>query len=88
MCCGSNRAAARAATVVAARGNASPSVLPVAPLSATTEIVFEYAGEGSASIRGPVSGRVYRFGGRGDRIRVDARDRPGLVAIASLRWIR
>lgn len=90
MCCGKNRAAARAAAVaggVAGRGHAATAVAPVPP-SATSEIMFEYMGNGSAAIRGPVSGRVYRFAAPGDRVRVDARDRPGLSSMAAVRWVR
>lgn len=90
MCCGKNRAAARAAAVaggVAARGQ-QPSAAPPIPTSATSEIMFEFVGDGSAAIRGPASGRVYRFAAPGDRVRVDARDRPGLLSIATLRWVR
>jgi hypothetical protein len=58
------------------------------PPSATSEIMFEYVGNGSAAIRGPVSGRVYRFAAPGDRVRVDARDRPGLLSMAAVRWVR
>jgi hypothetical protein len=87
MCCGGNRAAARAAAVAAGRGSAAaPSA--ASAISVTTEIMFEYAGRESASITGPVSGRVYRFTGPGDRVRVDARDRPGLASMSVLRWVR
>jgi hypothetical protein len=50
--------------------------------------MFEYVGDGEASIRGPVSGQVYRFRQEGDRVRVDPRDRPGLVGVRTLRWVR
>lgn len=89
MCCGRNRAAARAAAV--ANANAVPpargSVTPPRT-DATTPIVFEYVGDGAHAVRGPVSGTSYRFRARGDRLRVDPRDRPGLLAVPSLRWIR
>jgi hypothetical protein len=86
MCCGNNRAAARAAAM--ASGSASvtrTAAMSVAPLSV---IVFEYLGTGAASIRGPVSGHLYQFARPGDRLRIDPRDRPGLAASPSLRWIR
>jgi hypothetical protein len=56
--------------------------------SATSVIVFEYIGSGAAAIRGPVSGQSYRFTRPGDRVRVDPRDRPGLSAMRTLRWVR
>ncbi|MFZ5550882.1 MAG: hypothetical protein ACOZJX_19445 [Pseudomonadota bacterium] len=55
----------------------------------TTTIVFEYTGPAvSASVTGPVSGRVYRFRERGDKLAVDARDRLALMTMAGLRWVR
>ncbi|HYN83077.1 MAG TPA: hypothetical protein VES88_16475 [Gemmatimonadaceae bacterium] len=86
MCCGSNRAAARAAAIAASAG--TKASVGAAAASATSVIMFEYVGTGEAAIRGPVSDQVYRFGGPGDRLRVDPRDRPGLAALASLRWVR
>jgi hypothetical protein len=56
--------------------------------SFTTEIVFEYTGHAPARIQGPASGQVYRFDGPGARVRVDARDRPGLAALPTLRWVK
>lgn len=90
MCCGSNRAAARAAAMAngavpgvrsapSARADAAPGL---------SVIMFEYVGAGSAAVRGPVSRRLYRFDRPGDRLQVDARDRLGLAAMASLRWVR
>ena len=86
MCCGSKRAAARdAALAVPSRPKAAVTGPPDPQGSV---FVFEYIGASPIAIRGPVSGRVYRFAHAGDRIRVDARDRPGLAASKSLRWIR
>lgn len=86
MCCGSNRAAARAAGT-AAETTAAASIAP-SPATATSVIVFEYVGNAATSIRGPVSGQVYRFGRAGDRVRVDPRDRPGVAAMPLMRWVR
>lgn len=90
MCCGRNRAAAQAAAMSGAadRRAASPTTSPALPGATTTEIVFEFVGPGAGSVRGPVSGRTYRFAAPGERLRVDPRDRPGLVALPSLRWVR
>lgn len=51
-------------------------------------IVFEYVGGGSAAVRGAVSGVMYRFSGPGERLRVDPRDRPALMQLPALRWVR
>lgn len=83
MCCGRNRAAARAAVLAGAGSDAE-----VRFTSAIGAIMFEHVGAGAANVRGPVSGRVYRFARPGDRQRVDARDRPGLSLIPTLRLVR
>jgi len=86
MCCGKNRAAARAAVMAAGsarRGGVAHAAAPQVPA-----IIFEYVGSGTTSIRGPVSGRIYRFARPGDRLRVDPRDSSALAGVASLRWIR
>ena len=86
MCCGSNRAAARAAMTAA--GNARVASVGSGPVSATSVIMFEYIGTGTASFRGSVSGQLYRFAQTGDRLRVDPRDRAGLAVNSLLRWVR
>ena len=90
MCCGKNRAAAQAAATTGATDRRAASYPAPAPLpsTATTEIVFEFVGHGATSVRGPVSGRVYRFSAPGERVRIDLRDRPGLAAMPALRWVR
>jgi len=84
MCCGSNRAAARAIAMAQSSGR----VAPAAPLGVASVIMFEHLGDGPTNIRGAVSGRLYRFARKGDRLEVDARDRPGLLGMAMLRWVR
>ncbi|MEP7380229.1 MAG: hypothetical protein ABI910_01015 [Gemmatimonadota bacterium] len=54
----------------------------------TSVIVFEYVGATPTTIRGPASGRSYRFNAPGDRAQVDARDRPALASLSTLRWVR
>ena len=86
MCCGQNRAMARAAALAAASSAAKP---PARVSGAEPHaIVFEYAGSGSVTIRGPVTGQSYRFARPGDRVRVDPRDRASLAALPALRLIR
>jgi hypothetical protein len=86
MCCGSNRAAARAA--VMAQGARPPTAAPAGHVTASSVIMFEYVGASQAAIRGPISGRLYCFARPGDRLPVDPRDRPGLAAMPALRWVR
>ena len=88
MCCGNRRAALSRATPPATGLMPAPAVAPATPARITT-IVFEYIGAAApATVPGPASGRLYRFGQRGDRLAVDARDRLGLMAMAGLRWVR
>ena len=89
MCCGRNRAADRAAAVghVAAGGGSASTPSPLVA-DATTPIVFEHVGSGASTVHGAVSGTAYRFAAPGVRLRVDPRDRPGLLAVPTLRWVR
>lgn len=87
MCCGRNREAARAAIIAAGTHRNARNEAPV-PATAVSSIMFEFLGSGEMVIRGPVSARVYRFSGNGDRVRVDPRDRPGLMGLHTLRWVR
>lgn len=88
MCCGSQRSAARAAALAASPRPRSPAAPPGPAAPFVGPMVFEHLGAGPAEIRGPASGRTYRFAGRGDRLAVDPRDRPGLAAMPGLRRIR
>ena len=91
MCCGKNRSAARAAAIASVgAGSVRPaqSSHPGAARPQGTVVIFEYIGNGTASIRGEVSGQIYRFARPGDRLRVDPRDRGGLMRSPQLRWIR
>jgi hypothetical protein len=52
---------------------------------ATLTVRFEYVGRTGLTVRGPISGRVYRFGHRGAIVSVDVRDRLSLVRVPNLR---
>ena len=86
MCCGSNRAAARAAVMASGTGPATPTAAHSGTPSSV--IVFECVAGGARTIRGPVSGQMYHFTGLDDRLRVDPRDRRGLMSVPTLRWVR
>lgn len=45
---------------------------------------FQYNGKTAMTVRGPVSGTVYRFHAPGRRVVVDLRDRASLAAIPQL----
>jgi hypothetical protein len=50
-------------------------------------VVFAYTGATAMTVRGPVSGRLYRFDRPGARLTVDPRDRPGLARVPHLREV-
>jgi len=51
-------------------------------------MTFQYFGATGLTVRGPITGRNYRFNGPGEQIAVDARDGPSLMAVTNLRPIR
>ena len=48
---------------------------------------FQYFGPTGLMVRGPVTGRVYRFAIRGAALAVDPRDRRGLANVPNLREV-
>jgi hypothetical protein len=61
------------------------SVAPALDTSALRTTVLEYVGPTGLTVRGPVSGKTYRFSNSGTQLAVDARDASYLLAIPSLR---
>ena len=51
----------------------------------TAGAYFEYVGRTALTVRGPITGKSYRFGAPGERVTVDARDAPALTAVPNLR---
>ncbi len=82
MCCGSNRAAARAAAVAAQPVLGSPAPRP------SGVSMFELVRGGEATLRGAVTGRLYHFAHAGARLRVDPRDEGGLLGDPRLHAVR
>jgi hypothetical protein len=54
----------------------------VSPMQAIT--YFQYNGRTALTVRGPVSGTIYRFQSPGRRVVVDLRDRQSLAGIPQL----
>jgi hypothetical protein len=50
-------------------------------------IIFEYTGQTSLTVVGPVSGWQYRFAYPGAQLAIDPRDRPGLSHVPQLRQL-
>lgn len=78
-CCGKARAAAS--------GTPSVSRRTSAPGLTNRSVRFEYTGETSMMVIGPITGLRYHFIGPGAQSRVDARDRSHLLGIAKLRQV-
>lgn len=78
-CCGKARAAAS--------GPANVSRRPAVPGTTNTSVRFEYTGETSMVVIGPVTRQRYQFTGRGAQVRVDVRDRGYLLGIPNLRQV-
>lgn len=53
----------------------------------TGPVYFEYVGRTSLTVVGPVSGGRYFFPSTGTRLRVDPRDRNGMLRVPNLREI-
>lgn len=51
------------------------------------KVIFAYKGSTAMTVRGPVSGRRYRFDRPGARLTIDPRDRPGLTRVPHLREV-
>jgi hypothetical protein len=48
-------------------------------------VVFEYVGSTGLSLRGPISGRPYRFDSTGARVTVDRRDAASIMAVPNMK---
>ena len=82
-CCGGNRR--RWSRAVA-------SATPLAPASPArvvddSVVYFEYCGRTALSVRGPITGRSYRFADPGARVAVDRRDAASVSAVPNLKRV-
>ncbi len=90
-CCGKRRQAisAGAQGVQAVATREPGGGVPHGPsLPGPTVAYFEYTGATGLTVLGPVTGRRYRFDGRGVRVAVDLRDRRSVAAVPGLRSVR
>jgi hypothetical protein len=79
-------------------GNVSPSARPLVTQSSgdaatathwvSRAVEFEYTGQGSLVVTGPLTGTEYRFAGNGARVRVLGEDAPSVVSVPGLRPVR
>lgn len=79
-CCGKQRAALRQQNTTG--GVYAPSAFVPRAME------FEYSGSAQLSVTGPLTGAVYRFRGRGARVRVDGADAASLVSVPGLKPVR
>src|SRR5215471_11148195 len=79
-CCGRVRA------VVAEIPDVETAGLRIQPRR-SSDVVFEYVGRTSLTVRGPVTGAIYRFQRKGSRVSVRARDSVALAAVPNLRRV-
>ena len=64
---------------------ASPAAVWQPPAPVSTGVRFEYTGATGMTVRGPITGRTYRFNGPGIAVEVDSRDAPSMMAVPKLR---
>lgn len=80
-CCGSRRASYRPGPISSTpSGNATYRPAAIA--------IFEYTGHAQLTVRGPVTGVMYRFDHHGQRAQVHGADVASLRAIPHLRALR
>ncbi len=85
-CCGLRRLMEKSAPGLNASKISFDSALQQARRSQPpADVVFEYFGETSLIVTGPITGRRYRFDNTGAKLSVDRRDAPGITAIPQLR---
>ena len=88
-CCGQGRRQIRAEARPALTGARGPrprlTMERAEPAVQHPGSYFEYVGPTGLTVRGPVTGRRYRFAGHGAVAAVDARDAPSLAAVPRLR---
>jgi hypothetical protein len=84
-CCGKKREALKQ-PVTSVEGRPTPPRPPVVAASGdpVVERQFHNAGRADLSIRGPVSGKIYRFPATGAPVLVDERDIPYLTGISRI----
>lgn len=75
-CCGKARAAA---------GYPDVNVTPYENQPSRREVAFENIGRTGLTVRGPITGAVYRFAKPGSKVFVSAKDSSALQAVPNLR---
>jgi hypothetical protein len=87
MCCGRGTGGANEVNQVRRQVAPAPASVGATSRRSPTNVYFEYVGATGMSVRGPVSGRRYRFETPGSRLVVDPRDKASMAAIPNLRQV-
>lgn len=82
-CCGGKRRQFPAATPPTKMKTTPPYRPSAPPLS--EEVTFEYTGQTALTVRGPLTGRAYRFAYPGAQVSVDKREAAALTAVPHLK---
>ena len=86
-CCGKGRSQFQTAARTVPGANPTPVLRPRVEMTAAA-VRFEYLGTTALTVRGPITGRNYRFNGPGGQVAVDRRDAPSMMAVPKLRTVR
>jgi hypothetical protein len=86
MCCSGKRTTMRSSAAFRPEANASQLNAPTQVIPGFS--VFQNIGGRPLTVRGPVSGKQYRFFGQGTTAAVDPRDRASLTRIPHIREVK
>ena len=87
-CCGKQRMSLNEMTRANHSAAAARTEAGLPPRLLHAKVFFEYAGQKSMTVIGPVTGKRYRFTGPGAVTEVDLRDRASLAGVPHLKQVR
>lgn len=84
MCCG-NKRNEHAGRSSSPNYSSHPSVHPS---RTTSDVYFEYTGETGLTVTGSITGKKYRFSGKGDMQLIDYNDSSGMMGVPVLKRVK
>ena len=84
MCCGQKR---QEQTIQFNQPGTAYTTTPVNPVHRNPYVMMEYTGHRGLTVKGPVSGMIYRWNVTGDRIPVDDRDASAMNGVPNLKKV-
>ena len=89
-CCGKNRAHASTERQISSPLSTSPTSSANVQQRRAPGLAlhFQYVGATGLTVRGPITGRSYRFSRNGETVAVDERDAPSLRAVPNLQPVK